>query len=278
MSTYFVGDIHGCFSELVSLLEKVSFSINSDCLWLAGDLVNRGPSSLEVIRLVSSLGNSAKMVLGNHDLNLIASYAHVKDSKKNNLIKDLLKSKDIDDLIHWLRQQPLLIVDSKRKIVMSHAGMYPYWDIDTALFYAKKIESMLLNKNFDIFLKIFFADDFTKNNFCGYNISEYQELKRLIFSLNVFTRMRYCLPNKKLDMTCKLSPSEKTLPLLPWFCIKNKFLDDYFVFFGHWASLERNITPKKIIALDTGCCWGGGLSMFRLEDKKWFHQRSEIKK
>ncbi|AAO26866.1 bis 5'-nucleosyl-tetraphosphatase [Buchnera aphidicola str. Bp (Baizongia pistaciae)] len=278
MSTYFIGDIHGCFNELMHLLEKVSFDANSDVLWLTGDLINRGPKSLEVLRFVSSLGDNVKMVLGNHDVNLIALYASIKNSKKSSLMNNLLKSHDIDYLIYWLRKQPLFRVDHKKKIIMSHAGMYPYWDIQTASCYAKKIESMLCNHNYDTFLDFLYNNSDIKSKLYECTVFKNRELECLKLALNVFTRMRYCLPNGELDMTCKQSPSKNISSLLPWFFIKNSCLEDYCVFFGHWASLEKNITPKNIISLDTGCCWGGILSMFRLEDKKWFVQESEIKK
>ncbi|XBC39859.1 MAG: symmetrical bis(5'-nucleosyl)-tetraphosphatase [Buchnera aphidicola (Chaetogeoica yunlongensis)] len=279
MSTYLVGDVHGCFNELISLLEKVSFNVGSDVLWLTGDLINRGPYSLEVLRLVISLGDSAKVVLGNHDLNLILLYKNIKKNKKlNTIMKNLLKSEDIHDLIYWLRRQPLLIVDQEKKIIMVHAGIYPFWSIKKSIYYSKKIEMILFNKNYDIFLNTLYSiNDIKRDDFYKYsNLSRIKELKDLSFALKVFTRMRYCRPDKNLDMLCKKSPSKDTLPLLPWFSINNESLNDYSVFFGHWASLEEDFLSSNIISLDTGCCWGGTLSMFRLEDKTWFREKYQV--
>ncbi|QCI23169.1 symmetrical bis(5'-nucleosyl)-tetraphosphatase [Buchnera aphidicola] len=271
MSTYFVGDIHGCYDELMKLLEQVSFDKKLDHLWLTGDLVNRGLKSIEVMRFVSSLGSNAHVVLGNHDLNLIFIYASIKRKKcESDVILNILKSKYIDYLIDWLRQQPLLQIDENKKVIMVHAGIHPFWSIKTAKMYANKLESILCNRNYDIFFKTIFNSSITK-----YVDDSSRNLDSLSFSLNVFTKMRYCYCNGTLDMKHKNTPSIDTFPMLPWFSMKNSSLQDYFIFFGHWASLKRNITPLKIISLDTGCCWGGMLSMFRFEDKKWFHQKSE---
>ncbi|XBC37787.1 MAG: symmetrical bis(5'-nucleosyl)-tetraphosphatase [Buchnera aphidicola (Meitanaphis microgallis)] len=272
MSTYFVGDVHGCYNELMKLLEKVSFNEKLDHLWLTGDLVNRGPKSIEVMRFVSSLGTNAHVVLGNHDLNLIAIYANIKHKKfKNDIISNILDAKDIDFLINWLRQQPILQVDETRKIIMVHAGVHPFWSINTAKIYARKLESILCNRNYAVLFESIF-----NNNIVKYINNSFQELDCLSFSLNVFTRMRYCYCDGMLDMKHKQSPVINMFPMLPWFAIKNNNLKNYSIFFGHWASLKNNITPSKIVSLDTGCCWGGKLSMFCLEDNEWFYQKSEI--
>lgn len=274
MSTYFIGDIHGCFNEFNRLLDRVSFNVKYDYLWLTGDLIDRGPGSLEVINLIMSLGTSIKMVLGNHDLNLIAIYANVKkETIKSSIISNLLKFKKIDEIIFWLRHQPLVQIDDYKKIIMVHAGIYPYWDINLVKYYSKKIEMMLCHKYYDTFLKILFNNKLINKKDCLSN-----EINSLSFALNVFTRMRYCLPNGDLDMTHKQSPTKDILPLLPWFSIKNNNLNDYSIFFGHWASLKENVTPFKIIPLDTGCCWGGKLSMYCLETKDWFFEHSKINK
>ncbi|XBC43439.1 MAG: symmetrical bis(5'-nucleosyl)-tetraphosphatase [Buchnera aphidicola (Meitanaphis flavogallis)] len=272
MSTYFIGDIHGCYNEFMKLLEQVSFNEKLDHLWLTGDLVNRGSKSIEVMRFVSSLGSNLHLVLGNHDLNLIAIHANIKNKKsKNDIISNILKSKDIDYLMNWLRKQSLLKIDETRKIIMVHAGIHPFWNINIAKNYAKKLESILCHKNYDTLFKSIFNSSIVK-----YVDNSSRDLDSLRFSLNVFTRMRYCYCDGTLDMINKQSPSMDTFPMLPWFSMRNNNLQDYCIFFGHWASLDSSITPKRFISLDTGCCWGGSLSMFRLEDKKWFRQKSEM--
>ncbi|XBC39356.1 MAG: symmetrical bis(5'-nucleosyl)-tetraphosphatase [Buchnera aphidicola (Nurudea shiraii)] len=275
MSTYLIGDVHGCYDELMELLEKASFDEKLDYLWFTGDLTNRGSKSLEVLRFVSNLGIRARVVLGNHDINLISMYANVKHKKlEDEIISRILKAKDIDYLIYWLRKQSFLQIDETKKIIMVHAGIHPFWNIDAARTYSKKLESFLHNKNYDKLLNGIFD-----NNSIKYIDNSFKKLDRLSFSLNVFTRMRYCYNNGTLDMKVKTSPSLNTsASLLPWFLINNISLKNYYVFFGHWASLKSNLTPLKIIPLDTGCCWGGYLSMFRFEDKMWFNQSSYIKK
>jgi len=256
----------------MKLLEKVSFNKKLDSLWVTGDLVNRGSKSLEVMRFISSLGSSARVVLGNHDLNLIATYANIKCKNfKNDIILKILESKDIDFLIYWLRKQPFLQIDKIRKIIMVHAGIHPFWNVKLSINYSQKLQYVLCGHNYTKFLKsilnssvVRYSDDFS------------DELELLKFNLNVFTKMRYCYCDGTLDMKHKQSPSKDTFPMLPWFSINNESLKDYFLFFGHWASLKHNITPKNVISLDTGCCWGGTLSMFRFEDQRWFRQNSEM--
>ncbi len=132
MSTYLIGDVHGCYDELIALLAQVEFDPRRDTLWLTGDLVARGPGSLEVLRYVKSLGDSVRLVLGNHDLHLLAVFAGISRNKPKDRLKSLLEAPDADELLNWLRRQPLLQVDEEKKLVMAHAGITPQWDLETA--------------------------------------------------------------------------------------------------------------------------------------------------
>ncbi|CAL4319691.1 Bis(5'-nucleosyl)-tetraphosphatase [symmetrical] [Buchnera aphidicola (Eriosoma grossulariae)] len=267
MSTYFVGDVHGCFYQLQNLLKKVNFNIKQDIIWFTGDLVARGPDSLNVIKLIYSLGIHARVVLGNHDLNLLAVHAGIRKYQISDNFIDLLESSDIDIFINWLRNCPILIVDQNKKILMSHAGIFPYWNISTAIKYANKIEKQLIGPNYIDFLSNIYGDFPDSWN------SQLNEIDQLRFSMNVFTRMRYCLMNGKLDFSCKSAPKLKLKNLIPWFLMKNQlFLEDYTVIFGHWSTLRGFKTPKNIISLDTGCCWGNELSMLRWEDQIYFKE------
>lgn len=143
MSTYFIGDVHGCFDELIALLNQVEFSPEKDTVWLTGDLVARGPGSLDVLRYVKSLGDSARIVLGNHDLHLLAVFAGISRNKPKDRLNLLLEAPDADELINWLRRQPLLQVDEEKKVVMAHAGITPQWDLDTAKSCARDVEAVL---------------------------------------------------------------------------------------------------------------------------------------
>ncbi|WP_409311242.1 bis(5'-nucleosyl)-tetraphosphatase (symmetrical) ApaH [Pectobacterium sp. B1J-3] len=268
MSTYLVGDVHGCLVELNALLAQVSFNPAQDTLWLTGDLVARGPDSLGVLRFVRSLGSAARLVLGNHDLHLLAVYAGISRSKPKDRIAELLEAPDADDLINWLRKQPILQVDEALKLVMAHAGITPQWDLDTAKICAREVESILSSDSYPLFLDAMYGD--MPNHW----LPELSGLPRLRFSTNVFTRMRYCFSGGQLDMLCKEPPSQAPSLLKPWFDLPRKLAEEYAIAFGHWASLEGKGTPENIYALDTGCCWGGKLTMLRWEDKRYFTQKS----
>jgi bis(5'-nucleosyl)-tetraphosphatase (symmetrical) len=268
MSTYLIGDVHGCHDELRSLLDQVAFDPQVDQLWLTGDLVARGPDSLEVLRFVRYLGDCVKMVLGNHDLHLLAVYAGISRNKPKDRITPLLEAPDADLLINWLRRQPLLQVDEEKKLVMAHAGITPQWDIDTAISCAREVEAVLSSDTYPLFLDAMYGD--MPNNW----VPELTGLARLRFSTNALTRMRFCFPNGQLDMIAKEAPDSAPPPLKPWFSIRGPVSRDYTIAFGHWASLEGKGTPEGIIALDTGCCWGGTLTMLRWEDKRVFTQVS----
>ncbi|WP_336795914.1 bis(5'-nucleosyl)-tetraphosphatase (symmetrical) ApaH [Erwinia aphidicola] len=268
MSTYLIGDVHGCHDELRSLLDQVAFDPQVDQLWLTGDLVARGPDSLEVLRFVRYLGDCVKMVLGNHDLHLLAVYAGISRNKPKDRITPLLEAPDADLLINWLRRQPLLQVDEEKKLVMAHAGITPQWDIDTAISCAREVEAVLGSDTYPLFLDAMYGD--MPNNW----VPELTGLARLRFSTNALTRMRFCFPNGQLDMIAKEAPDSAPPPLKPWFSIPGPVSRDYTIAFGHWASLEGKGTPEGIIALDTGCCWGGTLTMLRWEDKRVFTQIS----
>lgn len=268
MSTYLIGDIHGCYAEFTALLKKVNFDPSTDELWLTGDLVARGPDSLAVLRKVKSLGDSVRLVLGNHDLHILAVYAGISRNKPKDNLAALLAAEDCDSLINWLRRQPLLQVDEEKKLVMAHAGITPQWDIETATVCARELEAILSSGSYPLFLDAMYGD--MPNNWSP----ELSGLSRLRFSANALTRMRYCFPNGQLDMICKDTPEKATPPLKPWFMLSGPVRDNYTIVFGHWASLEGKGTPDGIIGLDTGCCWGGSLTMLRWEDNKYFHQPS----
>ncbi|CPR16935.1 bis(5'-nucleosyl)-tetraphosphatase (symmetrical) ApaH [Brenneria goodwinii] len=269
MSTYLIGDVHGCLVELKALLAQVSFNPQQDTVWLTGDLVARGPDSLEVLRYVRSLGASARIVLGNHDLHLLAVYAGISCSKPKDRLSALLKASDADELINWLRRQPLLQVDENLKLVMAHAGITPQWDLETAELCAREVEAVLSSDSYPLFLDAMYGD---MPNHWDPQLSG---LSRLRFSTNVLTRMRYCFSGGQLDMICKDAPTQAPSLLKPWFALPSRITEaGYAIAFGHWASLEGKGTPQNIYALDTGCCWGGELTMLRWEDQQYFTQKS----
>lgn len=268
MATYLVGDIQGCFDELQQLLTTVDFDATNDTLWLAGDLVARGPKSLETLRFVKSLGDSAKVILGNHDLHLLAIYHGINPIKKKDKTAPIYEAKDCDELIHWLRQQPLFLEHDE--FVMCHAGISPQWDLQTARQCSQEISQLLSGDDWVWLLSNMYDSlpDFWHADLKG--------MERNRYIINAFTRMRFVHPDMRLDMKCKLPPSEaKQGDLLPWFEHPERIQLEKTVIFGHWAALMGH-QDNNAIGLDTGCVWGGELTMLRWEDKKMFTQKALV--
>lgn len=264
MATYIVGDIQGCFDQLRQLTEMVEFDPKKDELWLTGDLVARGPKSLQTLRFAKSLGKSATIILGNHDLHLLATYLGYFKTKRKDQTQAILDASDCDELMEWLRQQPLLATHSKHKFVMCHAGIYPHWSIKEARRYAREIEKILVSDRYPWLIKNMYGEGPTywNNNLEG--------IDRYKFILNSFTRMRFCSPKGALEMHCKL-PADEVDPdkLVPWFKLIGKHQYKMPIIFGHWASLI-GYRDQNVIGLDTGCIWGHHMTMLRWEDQKEF--------
>lgn len=266
MATYIVGDIQGCFDELQRLLEHVSFSPKHDQLWLAGDLVARGPKSLETLRFVKSLGDSAKVVLGNHDLHLLAVAHGVKKLKDKDKTAPILTAPDSQTLLDWLSMQPLLAEHDD--FVMCHAGISPQWNLATARTCAREVENILQSNQLPWLLNHMYSNkpDYWDDHLTG--------LDRYRYIINAFTRMRFCFPDGRLDMDCKLPPQEVSADeLIPWFALPQRVSLGKAVLFGHWAALQGHV-DEEVIGLDTGCVWGGELTMIRWEDKQIFTQEA----
>ncbi|SET45657.1 symmetrical bis(5'-nucleosyl)-tetraphosphatase [Thorsellia anophelis] len=267
MSTLLVGDIHGCYREWMKLLEKVEFNEHSDTLWLSGDLVARGPDSLAVLREVYKLKSSVRLVLGNHDLHLLAINAGLLEPKTKDKLEQVLSAPDKDELLHWLRMQPLLQHDENKKIILTHAGVTPQWDLSTLINSANEVHETLSSKNYSGFLSKMYGDQ--PNSWHA----ELSGSARLRFITNALTRMRFCFPNGELDMECNVSPIDAPSPLKPWFELQSQIDTEYTLFFGHWAALEGRSTKENVIALDTGCVWGGSLSLYHFEEQKFYRQK-----
>ena len=266
MATYIVGDIQGCFDELQLLLEKAKFNPARDTIWFAGDLVARGPKSLETLRFVKSLGESAVTVLGNHDLHLLAIYLGVHPMKKKDRTASIFNADDHEELFDWLRRQPLLA--EHPDFVMCHAGISPQWDLHQARSAAREIEDILLGDNWRELIEEMYSNtpDQWDNKLIG--------IERYRYIINAFTRMRFCFPDGRLDMACKLPPNEVNHnELIPWFLLDSRVKFEKTILFGHWAALNGH-HGREVIGLDTGCVWGGELTMLRWEDQKYFTQQS----
>jgi bis(5'-nucleosyl)-tetraphosphatase (symmetrical) len=267
MALYIVGDIQGCLDELQALLHKVNFNTSQDCLYLAGDLVARGPKSLETLRFIKGLGDSANFVLGNHDLHLLAIHAKIKKCKPQDRLKNLLEAPDLDDLMNWLAQHPLILELPNSSGYLSHAGFNPQWTIQQALKSADFVRRKLSGPKRKHWLKIMYGE--RPNSW--FKVKTDEELFR--FTVNSLTRMRYCFEDGSLDFDCKAQPQTAPNNLLPWFELcENKAFPAWV--FGHWAALMGKNTQDNIYALDTGCVWGNHLTMLRWDDKKLFTENA----
>ncbi len=260
MSVWAIGDIQGCYKSFRELLDKIAFNPEVDRLWVAGDLVNRGEGSLETLEYLYSIKESVEIVLGNHDITLIAAYYGIK--KSNPTIDPILTSPNAKKLIDWLRGQKFLHVDHKLGYCMAHAGISPEFDLGMALCYAKRIEKRLQGseENVKKWLKKIFKD--------GVNRFDRESNKVDIdkYIISSFTRMRYCYNNHKLDYDQKGTPTDilREKGLKPWFECENRKEVELKIIFGHWSTLGFH-HDENVLSLDTGCLWGGQLTAARID-------------
>ncbi|OOF34616.1 bis(5'-nucleosyl)-tetraphosphatase (symmetrical) ApaH [Salinivibrio costicola] len=266
MATYLVGDIHGCDKALHALLAEADFSPARDTLYSVGDLVARGPDSLAVLRYFYQLGESAKLVLGNHDLHLLAVANGIKPVKAKDKTQPIFDAPDADRLLNWQAQQPLIrdVPAPDGGFLLTHAGISPQWDKSTAVACAREVETILRSEDQVWLLENMYHDSPDQWDATLTGIARYR------YIINSFTRMRFCSPDGRLDMQCKLPPDQALgSGLVPWFEVPNRQRLEQAVVFGHWAALNGTIQPK-LYGLDTGCVWGGKLTLLRWEDKACF--------
>ncbi len=258
MTDYAIGDVQGCFDELMALLDAVSFDAGRDRLWFTGDLVNRGPASLDVLRFVKGLDERAVTVLGNHDLHLLAVAAGHERPRPKDTFDDVLTAPDRDGLLEWLRHRPLLHREAGRDDIMIHAGLVPQWDVDTAAACAAEVEAALRGGDSGAFLANMYGDR-------PYTWSpELRGWERLRFITNCFTRLRYCDAAGRIALDAKGPPGSQPPGYLPWFKAPGRRSAGRPVIFGHWSTLGVK-TGGDIFALDGGCVWGGTLTAMRLD-------------
>ena len=261
MAIYAIGDVQGCHVELVQLLEKIQFDSNHDQLWLVGDLVNRGPDSLAVLRLVKSLGESAVIVLGNHDLHLLAVAEGVAALHPSDTLDEILHAPDRDELLFWLRHQKLL--HTKNNFLLVHAGLLPSWLANQAATLANEAEKALRGNQYVELLAHMYGNqpNHWRDDLVGYD--------RLRVIINAFTRLRICTDDGEMEFKFKGETQDIPRGYRPWFDVPKHASADATIIFGHWSALGL-LCQEKIIALDTGCLWGGALTAIRLEDRAIF--------
>ena len=258
MAVYAIGDIQGCAGPLHELLDLIGFDPTRDRLWLTGDLVNRGPESLEVLRFAKSLGDRVVVVLGNHDLHLLAVWAGQGRLKPNDSLLPVLTAPDGDELLHWLRQQPLLHHDPELDYVMVHAGIAPAWDLALAKRCAAEVEAALRGSNYVSYLAQIYGNqpDQWDDRLSG--------MDRLRYITNAFTRMRCCDRDGRLLLDFKGEPGKRPQGYIPWFEVPGRRYQGPTIVCGHWSALGYH-DGNGVLALDTGCLWGGALPAVRLD-------------
>ncbi|GAA3910391.1 symmetrical bis(5'-nucleosyl)-tetraphosphatase [Halomonas cibimaris] len=256
MSTYVIGDLHGCHASFVALLEALSFDPRRDQLWLVGDLVNRGPDSLACLREVSALGDSVRCVLGNHDLHCLVA-ARSGNVKPHSAFGDIVGAGDGAALLDWLQSQPLTVRQDSR--LMVHAGIMPAWSLDQAVALAAEVEAALAGEQAGAFLARLFGDEPRRWH------EDLEDMDRLRCIVNVTTRMRFISARGELDFTGKRGLESAPPGYKPWFQFPRD--DNATLLFGHWAALEGQTPGARVDAraLDTGCAWGGTLTALELE-------------
>lgn len=280
MANYIIGDLQGCRAELDALLAEVAFNPSRDHLWLTGDLVARGPDSLGCLRQIIALGNAATTVLGNHDLHLLAVANGIGRPNPADKITPILQAADSTDLLYWLRQQPLLVeynplsspqttshfaqnadttVDG---FVMTHAGLPPQWSLEQARTFARSAENELSSEHYKERLAQMYGNE------PNLWLPELSDIEQLRFSINAFTRMRFCYTDGRLDFNHKAGIDAAPTELVPWFTLREHYQDPALIF-GHWAALEGQCTQENIYALDTGCVWGGSMTLLNWETREY---------
>ncbi|HEY7743927.1 MAG TPA: symmetrical bis(5'-nucleosyl)-tetraphosphatase [Burkholderiales bacterium] len=261
MATIAIGDVQGCYDQLMRLLERAGFDERRDTLWFVGDLVNRGPQSLETVRFVKGLGARAVTVLGNHDLNLLAVAAGVRKPHRGDTNEALLAAPDRDELLAWLRHRSMMHAGGGYAMV--HAGLLPQWSIGQALALAREVETTLRAPDHREFLKRMYGNEPLRwrDDLAG--------IERLRIIVNAMTRMRLAAADGTLELDHKLGLDTAPAGYYPWYDVPGRASRGTPVLFGHWAALGL-VMREDAVCLDSGCVWGRALSALRLEDRRLF--------
>lgn len=269
MVDYVIGDVQGCYDPLCRLLDSVHFNERVDRLWFVGDLVNRGPQSLEVLRFIKNLPIKPRVTLGNHDLHLLSrifvdSTRSSFKSAPDDTLHSVVNADDAHELGHWLRQQSILYHEPSLNVVMTHAGIPPMWDLAQAKRGAEELETVLQSADFIDFLANMYGNqpDVWSESLVGW--------PRLRLITNYFTRMRFFDAQACLDFSYAGTIVKAPTDLTPWFLVKNRQLISVDIVFGHWAALDGQCAVPGLYALDTGCVWGQRLTALRLQDRRLF--------
>ena len=259
MARWAIGDVQGCCAELDELLQRIRFNADRDLLWFTGDLVNRGPQSLATLRRVRSLAANAVVVLGNHDLHLLAAaFVPGQRLRRSDTLDEVLAASDREALLGWLVERPLAHYDSARNDLLVHAGLVPQWHAQLATQLASEVAQSLRHDPRAV-LGSMYGDE------PGQWDDALQGAERLRFIINVLTRLRVCTAQGRVDLRQKGPPGEARAPWMPWFKVPQRASAASRVIFGHWSALGFH-RGDGVLALDTGCVWGGALTGVNLDD------------
>lgn len=258
MTLYAIGDIQGCLVPFEALLDAIRFDPARDRLWLVGDLVNRGPDSLGVLRRVIALGDAVTTVLGNHDLHLLAAAAGIRRPHPRDTLAPVLAAPDRDALLDWLRRRPLLYHDEAAGRVLVHAGIPPAWTVAEAKRAAREVESELAGPCWQDALADMYGNEPTRWS------PQLDRSARLRYTINALTRMRFCTRDGRLDLEHSGPPGSQPPNLVPWFDVPNRAAADVHIVCGHWSALGL-VRRSDLTALDTGCVWGRTLTAVPLD-------------
>ena len=271
MATYAIGDIQGCYDELKILLDIIKFQSEQDKLLICGDIINRGPKSLETLEFLYSIKKNCHITLGNHDLHFLAVAEGVKEISDSDTFQTILEDENIDIYVSWIKELPfhhisnLKIEGEMKPYIMTHAGIPPHWTREELEKFSLELTEILKGPDSKVLLENMYGNEPNHLSKCD------SEIERLRLNINYFTRMRFCKNDGTLDLVNKGKANEKPPQMKPWFDWSLKILEDpLHILFGHWAALEGKTGKINISALDTGCVWGKKLSALRLEDNRIF--------
>jgi bis(5'-nucleosyl)-tetraphosphatase (symmetrical) len=259
MAHYAIGDIQGCHAEFCQLLDLVGFSTASDRLWLAGDLVNRGPDSLKVLREVIALGDSAVTVLGNHDFHLLTVDAGHHKQHGDDTLHEILEAPDRDRLVDWVKHLPLVVVEDD--MVLVHAGLPPSWTPEEALAHSREVQAKLAGDDCHRFLGVLYGDEPRRWS------DDLRGDDRLRAIVNACCRIRFCAPDGTMEFREKRGPGHAPPGFRPWFEVETRRSSGSLLVCGHWSTLEMQLAPN-VLMIDSGCLWGGTLTAVRLPDRR----------
>ena len=259
MTLFAIGDLQGCAGQLDVLVDRALALSPEAGFVFVGDLVNRGPDSLGCLRRIRAMGDRARLVLGNHDLHLLAVARSIRPRGRSDTLGDLLVAPDRDELMEWLRQQPLALMADGHLIV--HAGVLPQWTTEQTLALAEEVSAVLRGSNWLDFLAQMYGNEPARWR------DDLRGVDRLRCVVNALTRLRFCTAEGEMEFATKEGPGQPPAGYMPWFEVPDRQTQSTPIVFGHWSTLGMTLRPN-VIGLDTGCVWGGKLSALRLSDQK----------